>query len=123
MEGCEPFEPCNSPKSSQEARWPGRAIKYEGESQIRLLVSDKSGQNTFSCLDEDAFSLAVGSGPSLVWVKKKKTKKTDCDIKCGRRHRKRGTEGIQSGREEGVRERMNATAEAATEEDKLERSK
>lgn len=75
MEGCEPFEPCNSPKSSQEARWPGRAIKYEGESQIRLLVSDKSGQNTFSCLDEDAFSLAVGSGPSLVWVKKKKKKK------------------------------------------------
>lgn len=26
----------------------------------------------FSCLDEEAFSLAVGSDPSLVWVKKKK---------------------------------------------------
>lgn len=71
MEGCEPSEPCNSPKSSQEARWLSRAIKYEGEPRIRLLVLDKSEQNTFSCLDEGAFSLAVGSNPSLVWVKKK----------------------------------------------------
>lgn len=104
MEGCEPSEPRNSPKSSPEACWLGWAIKYEGESQIRLLVSHTPGQNALSCLDVEAFSLAVGSDPSLVWVKKEK--KTDCDMKCERRRRKRGMEGIRWGREEGVRERM-----------------
>lgn len=34
-------------------------------------------------------------------------------MKCERRRRKRGMKGIQSGREEGVRERMNANAAAA----------
>lgn len=43
-------------------------------------------------------------------------------MKCERRHRKRGMKGIQSGREEGIRERMNANAAAAMEEEKLETS-
>lgn len=40
-------------------------------------------------------------------------------MKCEWRRKKRGTEGIQSGREGGVREGMNANAAAAMEEEKL----
>lgn len=94
MDSCEPSEPRNSPKSSQEARCPSRVMKYVGKSQISLLVSDKSGQNPFSFLDEDAFSLDAWF--RLLACPGKKKKKTDCDMKCER---------IQSGREEGTAEK------------------
>lgn len=50
----------------------GRAqpIKYEHQSQIRLLVSDKSGQNTFSCLGEEAFFIGSWFRPLACLGKK-----------------------------------------------------
>lgn len=43
-------------------------------------------------------------------------------MKCEWGRKERGTEGIESGREGGVREGMNANAATAMEEEKLETS-